>query len=208
MDDWTGLADFHSSMDYWMRVQRHCAESGLAVADEVALYDLPYLDGQRLMIPNGPGRAEDSDGFRQDSILNDGKWFTLRESGRSRADVYADVVEAWFGTLNDLCKHFIGSYVGESTRMRLNLNLPIVNLRWLDRGPAPGWIESNEPNPNGFEPATRYFKEDEPGRFYFTDAGDGETSFRLNMTWRELNETYAHGIPGVEGVPMPSFSDD
>ncbi|MBD1320641.1 hypothetical protein [Gordonia hankookensis] len=208
VDEWAALPDFFSAMAYWRNVQQFCAESGHAKADKILLFGTPYLDGDRLIIPNGPARAEDSEGYRAYSFNWEGNAFTLRESGRDRGTTWNNVTKAWFSSLSDIGKHFTGSYVGERTRMATNLKLPIVNLQWVDIGPAPGWSGSGEPDPDGFEPATKYHRNDDPSRYYFTDAGDSETSFRLNLSWRELNLLYTEGISGAESVLIPPFSDD
>ncbi|MGC4960955.1 hypothetical protein [Gordonia sp. DT101] len=208
MDEFAGLTDFLGAMTYWNAVQVMLASDG-RLTTKAPLYERPYLDGERLMIPRGPGSAEDSEGYTDYSILDEHGSYSLRVSGRSRKDIRPDRPSCWFGHFDDATKYFVGANVAEITRMLYKPSaIPVVNLQWLNRGLAPGWLQSSEPNPSGFEPATRYFMANDPGRFYFTDSTDTAASFLLNLTWRELNTTFSEGIPGAEDIPMPDFSDE
>lgn len=208
VEEWIGLEDFLASMAYWERIERVCIDQGLA-GDGALLFGPPYLDGERLIIPNGAGRAQDSEGYRIESIVLVNGIFTLQESGRDRSVDMSNAVKAYFGTFSDIGKYFIGFPVADGIRAALRPPLNPVNWKWADvYSPAIGWQDSREPDPSGFMPATRYFRADNPDRFYFTDSPDPSTSYPLNLSWRELNETYADGIPGIERVSMPRFSDE
>jgi len=194
-------------MKYWSAVQEALVESG-KFTSPAPLYGLPYSDGHRLNIPRGAGNEENAEGFTDYSILDEGPYFSIRTSGRSRANWRDDNPKSWFGTFDDAAKYFVARKSASPTRSRLrNASLEIINRRWLDRGLAPNWAEVSEPDPAGFANAKRYFRFDEPDRYYFTVNPDTATSFLLNLTWREQILTFRDGIPDIERVGVPSFSD-
>ncbi|MCR5976568.1 hypothetical protein GDN83_02145 [Gordonia jinghuaiqii] len=208
MDRWHGLANLYCSLKYWSEIQISLAGQGnFRVA--APLYGMPFLSGSRLVIPRGPGTAEDSDGYTDYSIVDEEHYFSIQTSGRTRGDTFSETAEGWFGTFNDAAKFFLGRQVASTTRLRVRSGgLEVVNWRWSGRGLAPLWSEVSAPNPNGFIDSKRYFRSDDPGRFYVTLNPDTATSFLLELSWRELNATFTEGIPGIEHVRMPEFSDD
>ncbi|MGV6991250.1 hypothetical protein ACUY3U_07270 [Gordonia amicalis] len=206
MESWHGLADFLSSMQYWSDIQNTLAGAG-EFRSAAPLYKPPYLDGDRLVIPRGPGNAEDSDGYTDYSILDSDDYFSIRSSGRSRGNLYADSPESWFGMFRDAAKHFLAREVALTTRLRVQgKRLELVTRRWKSLGLAPSWTEVAQPNPGGFVDSKTYFRSDEPSRFYITVNPDTATSFILDLNWRELNSTFSEGIPGIEHVPLPNFT--
>ncbi|MDH3044300.1 hypothetical protein [Gordonia alkanivorans] len=208
MDKWSGLPDLLSSFEYWSAVQTALADEG-HLESAAPLYGHPYLDNGRLIIPRGPGMAEDSDGYTDYSIVEEPTLFSVRLSGRSRGAQIPETANAWFGTFDDVAKYFTARRVAAPTRSRVQPDrVESINTRWLDRSLAPGWDQVDEPDPGGFSPATRYFRSDQPERFYFTVNTDSATSFVLNLSWRELNSTFSEGLSGIERIPMPKFSDD
>ncbi|WP_245548541.1 hypothetical protein [Gordonia namibiensis] len=153
--------------------------------------------------------AEDSDGYTDYSIVEEPRYFLIRLSGRSRGTLIPETANAWFGTFDDAAKYFIARRVAAPTRSRVLPDLvESINTRWLDRGLAPGWDQLDQPDPGGFSPATRYFRSDQPERFYFTVNTDSATSFVLNLGWRELNSTFSEGLSGIESIPMTKFLHD
>lgn len=208
MNHLTGMADVVSSIAYWSQVQAALARSG-KFEGAAPLYEHPDLDGERLILPRGPGMAEDADGYTDYSIVEEPTFFSVRVAGRSRGTLIPEAANAWFGTFDDAAKYFIARRVAAPTRSRVRAErLASINTRWLDRGLAPQWDQVNEPDPGGFSPATRYFRSDQSERFYFTVNTDSATSYLLNLSWRELNSTFSEGLPGTENIPMPPFSDD
>ncbi|MGV6991251.1 hypothetical protein ACUY3U_07275 [Gordonia amicalis] len=208
MDKWSGLADLLSSLEYWSEVQTTLANEG-HFQGAAPLYGRPYLEDGRLVIPRGPGMAEDSDGYTDYSIVEEPTFFPVRIAGRSRGTLIPESANAWFGTFDDVAKYFIGRRVAAPTRSRVQPDgVESVNTRWLDRGLAPLWDQVIEPDPSGFSPGTRYFRSDQPERFYFTANTDSATSHLLNLSWRELNSTFNEGLSGIDLIPMPRFSDD
>ncbi|NDZ92798.1 hypothetical protein G3I13_20060 [Streptomyces sp. SID6673] len=208
MNERTEFADFAAALDYWSRVQITLAEAG-RFETKAPLYEQPYFDGDRVMIPRGPGNAEDSYGYTDYSIVRGDGLYAVHTAGRSRGDTSPDSPRFWFGRFDDAAKYFVGRVVGGPTRSRLRREqMPVVNLQWLGRGLSPGWSEVPEPDPSGFLPSKRFFRHDNPDRFYFTTDIDTATSFLLSLSWRELNDALARDIPGIDGVPLPVFSDD
>ncbi|UPW14561.1 hypothetical protein M0655_02800 [Gordonia amicalis] len=208
MDRWHGLTDFLSSMQYWSEVQNALAEGG-KFRGAVPLYEPPYLDGDRLVVPRGPGNAEDSEGYTDYSILDQHDYFSIRSSGRSRGNLYSESSESWFGIFSDAGKHFLASEVALTTRLRISgKRLEIVTRRWKNLGLAPSWTEVAQPNPGGFVDSKTYYRSDNPTRFYITVNPDTTTAFLLDLNWRDLNSALSEGIPGIEHVQMPKFSDD
>lgn len=206
-DKWSGISDFDQSIKYWVEVQESCIANGSADERSFPLLLGAYLDGERVVITTGPGNKPESEGNSSYSIgVKDG-FFVLYQTGRQRGRRYVDVDKGWFSRSQDVFKYFIGSYVGEWTRLRATLALPPVSQQWLNRGLADGWASSDEPDPEGFSTATRFSRIATPQRCYFTNAGDTATSFLLNLSWTELNATYARGFPGVESISMPRFTD-
>ncbi|GAC55205.1 MULTISPECIES: hypothetical protein [Gordonia] len=207
MDRWHGLANLFASLDYWSEVQTTLAQQG-AFETAAPLFGRPYLDGNRLLFPRGPGADQDSEGYTDYSIHDVADHFALEVSGQRRGRTYENVAKAWFSDFADIAKYFVGSNVASRTRSRYRpANLEIINHRWLDRGPAPLWDQVREPNPGGFDRAVKYFRSDHPERWYFTVTTDSDTSFMLDLPWRELNSIFSEGIPGIEHIPFPKFSD-
>lgn len=207
MDVYEGLDDLINASAYWENVQFQCLASG-TLAIPAPFYNLPYLQSDRVVVPRGPGMAEDADGFRDYSIAYGSQIYTLVTSGRSRCRVYSNLPEAWFGSFTDSAKYFIANKVANVTRMNLQQPLPVANWAWPDGQLAQGWSEKCEPNPVGFERSRRFFHVSDQQRFYFTTDIDTATTFTLNLSWRELNKMYSRGIPGIEKILMPAFSDD
>ncbi|GAC55206.1 hypothetical protein, partial [Gordonia amicalis] len=206
MDKWSGLADLLSSLEYWSEVQTTLSNEG-HFQGAAPVYGRPYLEDGRLVIPRGPGMAKDSDGYTDYSILDSDGYFSIRSSGRSRGNLYADSPESWFGMFSDAAKHFLAREVALTTRLRVQgKRLEIVTRRLKSLGLAPSWTEVAQPNPGGFVDSKTYFRSDDPSRFYITVNPDTATSFLLDLNWRELNSTFSEGIPGFEYVPLPSFS--
>lgn len=208
MDRWHGLTDLFASLDYWSEVQVALAQQG-TFETAAPLFGRPYLDDNKLLIPRGPGTPSDSEGYTDYSIRDVVEHFSLEISGQSRGRTFVNLPKAWFSEFSDMAKYFVGSKVASRTRSRFRpANLEIINHRWLDRGPAPLWDQVREPNPGGFDRAVKYFRVDHPDRWYFTVSTDSDTSYMLDMTWRELNSVFSEGIPGIETISMPRFSDD
>lgn len=206
-EDIEGLTDFVAALRYWAAVQLVLDEQGCLRG--APLFGLPYVAAGRLVIPRGPGNAEDSDGFTDYSIRKESDGYSLRATTRSRGDWYLDRPTAWFGRFDDAARYFVGRNVAGPTRMRYRPTiLPVTNLQWLDRGLAAGWVQSQHPVPGAVVSAKRCVTPDEPGRFYATNSGDSATSFLLNLSWRQLNETYTDGIPGIAKVPLRTFAGE
>ncbi|GAA3710498.1 hypothetical protein [Gordonia hankookensis] len=129
MGEFAGLTDFLDAMTYWNAVQRMLASDG-RFTTKAPLYELPHLDGRRLMIPRGPGSAENSEGYTDYSILDESDRYSLRISGRTRKDIRPDRPKSWFGHFDDAAKYFVGAHVAEITRMfHKPSTLPVVNLQ-------------------------------------------------------------------------------
>lgn len=205
----TGWTDCVAALDYWSQVQALLVEQG-RMSGGAPLFGLPYVVGRRVVLGRGPGNAEDSDGFTDYSIGADGDGYCLWTTTRSRGDWYPDRRHAQFGQFDDAARYFVARMVAGPTRMRYRPTiLPVTTLQWRDRGLAPGWsAESSDQVPAGAGSATRYTYSADPDRWYVTDSTDTATSFLLNLSWRELLDTYTDGIPDIGSLRAPRFSDD
>ncbi|MBD0862468.1 hypothetical protein IA539_14785 [Gordonia sp. zg691] len=208
MDRWYGLRDFFSSIEYWSALQEHLVRDG-TIRGSAPLYEAPYFDGDRLLIPRGPGNPEDSDGYTDYSICDEGEYFSIRTTSKSIAGQFDDLQKSWFGRFDDAAKYFLAGEMAFPTRLRMrNAKLEIPYSRWFDCDLAPLWSDVEQPDPRGWVKSRKYFRSDNPSRFYITLNPDIPTSYLLDLTWRQLNSTFTEGIPGIDHVRMPRFSDD
>lgn len=191
-DDWVGLSDFLASMQFWRLVQQELAPSLGERGVELLLYEAPYLDGDRVRIPNGPANERDSEGVRNHSILQDPEGFSVRTSGLDRANEFTDIVEAWFGNFDLAAKYFLYQNVCTSTYGRLDqTGRRSLNALLKAEGLMSGWASRDVTGPTGHYPTDLYFNSANPAESYMTFNGDTRTSQVITKTFRQINELYA-----------------
>lgn len=200
-DQWRGLSDFVASMNFWRQVQETLAPSLGDRAFELLMYETPYLDGHRVIIPNGPANARDGEGYRSYSILQDREGFSIRSSGVSRANEFSDSLESWFGSLELAGKYFLYDGVCNHIYGRLNQDGAFRLSDVIDaEGLRSGWTSREVEGPTGY-PRELYFDAADPGEFYVTFTGDTRTSQIITKTFREINQLYAAEL-GLEWLDI------
>lgn len=93
VNDWSGVSDFMAEMSYWIKVQRLLVDSGEKDADRALLFEMPYFESDRLMIPNGLANSENSEYYWQYSIYCIDRVFAIVRSGRERGVIILRVLK-------------------------------------------------------------------------------------------------------------------
>ncbi|WP_161925796.1 hypothetical protein [Gordonia crocea] len=204
-DPWDGLNNFMATMGYWKEVQDALFADALTRSDPRTLGRV-YLDGDRVVIPSALD-ANQAEIYTNYSICCEGPRFSLRKSGRGdRGHTFSNVEVAWFGIFGDAAKYFSGSIVATPIRLALQPRLDPVEWRWLDAGLPPNWSSIEEAKPSGIVPGRRFFRTDQPDRYYFTDASDNVTAWVLDLTWDQIVTVFSEGIGSAARVARPTFS--
>ncbi|KXP11810.1 hypothetical protein AXK57_21425 [Tsukamurella pulmonis] len=194
--NWQELDEFVATMTHWTEVQQHLEDIGAQRSASARLVDFrqPHLAGDRLLLPNGPGREQSSDGEIDLSVtLDDDGCYTLRKTGYERNDTFTDQPE-WRASTFEL----VGKYVlvKKNSAFRWKIGAPNAYHRWLDRGLAPQWTKEHlTREESGVDWMYKFTDTSADNTFYFDYENGDPLTFPFSMSYADITTVYMEGVP-------------
>ncbi|KXP11811.1 hypothetical protein AXK57_21430 [Tsukamurella pulmonis] len=140
---WDPIDEFIECLARWRRVQEHVQNLHIQRPPDAELitFETPIIDGDVLVLPNGPLRESDSEFVEHLSVSRDGDHFTLNHQRRDRGEYYEGPVKL-FSNFTLAGKFILTRYAAE---FRTLLDLPMVLKPWIGAEPRTGWSTREVP---------------------------------------------------------------
>ncbi|MGU3292489.1 hypothetical protein [Williamsia sp. M5A3_1d] len=197
-DGWSGVPEFTDALALWRRIDSELSGSrprghqGLFFAD-------PQIEDDRIVLTNGPSRAEDSDGYELLFISREADGYSLRRDRRTRGvDALGEQIAA-FGTFEFAAKYVLPIHVMNTIRRGSIHSLPSLPAQFDKKGVAKGWREMDTV-PGTAVKKFIYGSDETSDRYYVGDSRFPSPTHFLTMTFEQLNAV------GIEGLPLPGGS--